>query len=167
METATDNRNRTAAEVRSIFSKAGGQLAGQGSVAWQFTPKAYFTFATEGRSEDEAFELSGSTELEPTVEVLKQHAGSFVITRGNQGALVFDGEQLIDIEAFPVQAVDTLGAGDMFAGAFLYGLTHAMDYRAAGQLAALTSAHLVTQFGPRLPTRQTLDLLQQFKAGNF
>ena len=36
VETATDNRNRTAAEVRSIFSKAGGQLAGQGSVAWQF-----------------------------------------------------------------------------------------------------------------------------------
>ncbi len=36
VETATDNKNRTAAEVRSIFSKAGGQLAGQGSVAWQF-----------------------------------------------------------------------------------------------------------------------------------
>jgi YebC/PmpR family DNA-binding regulatory protein len=36
VETATDNKNRTAADVRSIFSKAGGQLAGQGSVAWQF-----------------------------------------------------------------------------------------------------------------------------------
>jgi YebC/PmpR family DNA-binding regulatory protein len=36
VETATDNRNRTAADVRSLFSKAGGQLAGQGSVAWQF-----------------------------------------------------------------------------------------------------------------------------------
>jgi YebC/PmpR family DNA-binding regulatory protein len=36
VETATDNKNRSAAEVRSIFSKAGGQLAGQGSVAWQF-----------------------------------------------------------------------------------------------------------------------------------
>lgn len=39
VETATDNKNRSAAEVRSIFSKAGGQLAGQGSVAWQFEPR--------------------------------------------------------------------------------------------------------------------------------
>jgi YebC/PmpR family DNA-binding regulatory protein len=36
VETATDNRNRTAADVRSVFTKAGGQLAGSGSVAWQF-----------------------------------------------------------------------------------------------------------------------------------
>jgi len=39
VEAATDNRNRTAAEVRSIFVKAGGQLAGSGAVAWQFERK--------------------------------------------------------------------------------------------------------------------------------
>src|SRR6188768_1696259 len=38
VEAATDNRNRTAADVRSVFSKAGGQLAGAGAVAWQFEP---------------------------------------------------------------------------------------------------------------------------------
>jgi YebC/PmpR family DNA-binding regulatory protein len=43
VEAATDNRNRTAAEVRSIFSKAGGQLAGSGAVAWQFEPKGLIT----------------------------------------------------------------------------------------------------------------------------
>ncbi len=36
---ATDNRNRTAADVRAIFTKAGGQLAGAGAVAWQFEPR--------------------------------------------------------------------------------------------------------------------------------
>ena len=35
----TDNRNRTAAEVRSMFTKSGGQLAGSGAVAWQFEPR--------------------------------------------------------------------------------------------------------------------------------
>ena len=50
VETATDNRNRTAAEVRSIFSKAGGQLAGQGSVAWQFEQRG--VIAVEGGSGD-------------------------------------------------------------------------------------------------------------------
>ena len=50
VETATDNRNRTAAEVRSIFSKAGGQLAGQGSVAWQFEQRGLI--GVEGGSGD-------------------------------------------------------------------------------------------------------------------
>jgi YebC/PmpR family DNA-binding regulatory protein len=50
VETATDNKNRTAAEVRSIFSKAGGQLAGQGSVAWQFEQRGVIN--VEGGSGD-------------------------------------------------------------------------------------------------------------------
>ena len=43
VEAATDNRNRTAADVRSIFTKAGGQLAGAGAVAWQFEPRGLIT----------------------------------------------------------------------------------------------------------------------------
>ncbi|MDQ3937665.1 MAG: YebC/PmpR family DNA-binding transcriptional regulator [Chloroflexota bacterium] len=39
VEAATDNRNRTVADVRSIFTRAGGQLAGAGAVAWQFEPR--------------------------------------------------------------------------------------------------------------------------------
>src|ERR671917_509279 len=39
VEAATDNRNRTAADVRSLFTKNGGQLAGAGAVAWQFEPR--------------------------------------------------------------------------------------------------------------------------------
>ncbi|MGD0407572.1 MAG: YebC/PmpR family DNA-binding transcriptional regulator [Candidatus Limnocylindrales bacterium] len=48
VETATDNRNRTAAEVRSILTKAGGQLAGSGSVAWQFEQRGVITLAPGG-----------------------------------------------------------------------------------------------------------------------
>jgi YebC/PmpR family DNA-binding regulatory protein len=53
VEAATDNRNRTAAEVRSIFSKTGGQLAGAGAVAWQFEPRGLITVAREGVDADE------------------------------------------------------------------------------------------------------------------
>ncbi len=48
VEAATDNRNRTAADVRSIFTKAGGQLAGGGSVAWQFEQRGVITVAPGG-----------------------------------------------------------------------------------------------------------------------
>jgi YebC/PmpR family DNA-binding regulatory protein len=53
VETATDNKNRTAAEVRSIFTKAGGQLAGQGSVAWQFESRGVILVEREGVDPDE------------------------------------------------------------------------------------------------------------------
>ena len=48
VEAATDNRNRTAAEVRSIFTKTGGQLAGSGAVSWQFEPRGLITIARNG-----------------------------------------------------------------------------------------------------------------------
>ncbi|MFV2063926.1 MAG: YebC/PmpR family DNA-binding transcriptional regulator [Chloroflexota bacterium] len=53
VETATDNKNRTAAEVRSIFAKSGGQLAGAGSVAWQFEPRGVVSVEREGGDPDE------------------------------------------------------------------------------------------------------------------
>jgi YebC/PmpR family DNA-binding regulatory protein len=53
VEAATDNRNRTAAEVRSIFAKTGGQLAGSGAVAWQFEARGLITVAREGADPDE------------------------------------------------------------------------------------------------------------------
>jgi YebC/PmpR family DNA-binding regulatory protein len=53
VEAATDNRNRTAADVRSIFTKAGGQLAGSGAVAWQFEPRGLIAIAADGQDPDE------------------------------------------------------------------------------------------------------------------
>jgi YebC/PmpR family DNA-binding regulatory protein len=53
VEAATDNRNRTAADVRSIFAKAGGQLAGSGAVAWQFEPRGLIAIAPAGQDPDE------------------------------------------------------------------------------------------------------------------
>ncbi len=53
VEAATDNRNRTAADVRSIFTKAGGQLAGSGAVAWQFEPRGVITVPKGGVDPDE------------------------------------------------------------------------------------------------------------------
>jgi YebC/PmpR family DNA-binding regulatory protein len=53
VETQTDNRNRTAADVRSLFTKAGGQLAGSGAVAWQFEPRGLITIPRNGQDADE------------------------------------------------------------------------------------------------------------------
>jgi len=53
VEAATDNRNRTAADVRAMFTKNGGQLAGAGAVAWQFEPRGVVAVNVDGRDADE------------------------------------------------------------------------------------------------------------------
>ena len=55
VETLTDNKNRTAADVRSIFTKAGGNLGETGCVSYMFNRKGVITFSTETCSEDEIF----------------------------------------------------------------------------------------------------------------
>jgi YebC/PmpR family DNA-binding regulatory protein len=56
VEVATDNKNRTVAEVRHIFSKNGGALAETGSVAWMFDRKGLITLPKQSKSEEEIME---------------------------------------------------------------------------------------------------------------
>ena len=82
VEAQTDNRNRTAAEVRSMFSKAGGQLAGSGAVAWQFEPRGLIEVPRAGIDVDEvtlAAIVAGAedvdTDDEETVEIYTSPGG--------------------------------------------------------------------------------------------
>ncbi|MDR0533464.1 MAG: YebC/PmpR family DNA-binding transcriptional regulator [Verrucomicrobiales bacterium] len=61
VETMSDNKNRTAAEIRSVFAKYHGNLGTPGSVAWMFKKKAYFVVS--GASEDRVLEVT--LEAEP------------------------------------------------------------------------------------------------------
>ena len=56
-EVLTDNRNRTASEVRKIFELAGGSLAGAKSVAWKFEKKGLFAIARDAVDEETLMEL--------------------------------------------------------------------------------------------------------------
>ena len=58
VETMTDNRNRTVAELRHIFSKNGGNLGEAGSVAWIFDKKGLIIVDKAAKSEDELFEIA-------------------------------------------------------------------------------------------------------------
>src|SRR5678810_786657 len=58
VQSMTDNRNRTVAELRHIFSKNGGNLGESGSVAWMFDKKGYIVVDKAAKSEDELFEIA-------------------------------------------------------------------------------------------------------------
>ena len=110
-------------------------------------------------NEDEAMAYTGTESLMQAREQLKHIARTFAITQGKNGAMIFDGDTFIDIEPYPVDAIDTNGAGDMFAGAFLYGITHGHSYAQAGKIASLASSRIVSQFGPRLQWHQAKEIL--------
>jgi sugar/nucleoside kinase (ribokinase family) len=113
-------------------------------------------------NEAEAMGMAGTPDLQAAVAYLKTIARAFAITRGAQGALVYDGTHLIEIAGNPVEAIDTVGAGDMFAGAYLYGLTQGWAAQRAGDLASAASARLVTTLGPRIERAATQAVLQAF-----
>jgi fructokinase len=94
---------------------------------------------------------------------LKKTASQFCMTTGSEGAIVFDGEKLIRIAPNRVQAVDTTGAGDLFAGSFIYGITHGMDFAKAGALASLASSKVVERFGPRLSPEEHKEIFRLFQ----
>ncbi|MFO8052970.1 MAG: YebC/PmpR family DNA-binding transcriptional regulator [Candidatus Omnitrophota bacterium] len=58
VEALTDNKNRASAEIRNIFSKKSGNLAGAGSVSWIFTPKGYILINQSQIDEEELFSIT-------------------------------------------------------------------------------------------------------------
>jgi YebC/PmpR family DNA-binding regulatory protein len=58
IETMTDNRNRTVAEIRHMFSKNGGNLGEAGSVGWLFEKKGYIVVEKTAKPEDELFDIA-------------------------------------------------------------------------------------------------------------
>ncbi len=110
-------------------------------------------------NEEEAMIFTGTDDLLEAREKLKLSAKRFAITLGANGALIFDGDTFIQIEPYKVRAIDTNGAGDMFAGAFLYGISHNHSFAEAGKLASLASSRVVSQFGPRLEPQQVSKIM--------
>ncbi len=76
----TDNKNRTASEIRSIFNKLNGSMAGQGSVAWIFEKKGFFAVPKNKTSEEQLMDVA----VAAGAEDLKQEGDRFEITTGPQ-----------------------------------------------------------------------------------
>jgi sugar/nucleoside kinase (ribokinase family) len=112
-------------------------------------------------NEQEALSWANTTQLNDAIVALKQIASRFAITLGSNGALVWDGEREIRIAPHPVKAIDSNGAGDMFAGAFLYAITAGHDCESAGKLASRAAAEVVSDYGPRLAAEKHEILKQE------
>ncbi|WP_111976793.1 adenosine kinase [Algibacillus agarilyticus] len=112
-------------------------------------------------NEEEALTFTETDTLEQARDNLLTRAKMVVITLGANGLLIATADDVIQVAAEQVTAVDSNGAGDMVAGAFLYGLTQGWDLTKAGQLACKAAAQVVSHFGPRLTQVQQQQILSQ------
>ena len=109
---------------------------------------------------DEARLLTQKDSIKDCARSLQDICPKFVITCGKDGSFAFDGSELIHVKGVPTEAIDTTGAGDIFAGAFLYSLTQGTSFRTAAELANRFASLLVARFGARLEEK---DIRQAFK----
>jgi YebC/PmpR family DNA-binding regulatory protein len=76
VDVTTDNRNRTAGEVRKIFEKSGGKMGSQGAVAWMFERKGLIAVDAKGIDEDRLMEIA----LEAGADDMKRSGSTYEIT---------------------------------------------------------------------------------------
>ena len=101
-------------------------------------------------NETEACAVTGASTAEDAFNKLTASIPSVVVTNGPHGAYVRHDGVKAHVPAFPSQPKDLTGAGDMFAGAFLYGITHGVSPEKAARGGAFLSHKVITQIGARL-----------------
>ena len=114
-------------------------------------------------NEQEAKLFTGTDDLNEVKVLLKKYARNFVITMGGDGALLFNGHEYIHIKAYAADVIDTVGAGDVFSGTFLFAITSGYSYLEAGKLASLAAARVVEKFGPRLNDSDIMEVRKMVK----
>jgi sulfofructose kinase len=92
--------------------------------------------------------LTGIADLEGALRSLRRrHEGTLIVTLGAAGALALDGDRLHRAPGFPVEAVDTTGAGDVFRGGFIYGLRNGWPIDRTLRFANAAAATSCTKLG--------------------
>lgn len=114
----------------------------------QLLPSLDLVFANEA----EACALAQVQEWRSAFERLKARIPSVVITGGPKGALYSHGGEEGQVDAFPCRPVDLTGAGDMFSGTFLYGITNGLSAKDAARAGCYLATQVVCQLGARLQT---------------
>jgi sugar/nucleoside kinase (ribokinase family) len=104
-------------------------------------------------NEDEASSLTGLDDPISCAQAIHRHCENVALTLGKNGSILMHENEVIAIEGVDVDAVDTTGAGDMYAAGVLYGITNGLSWKQAGHLGSHAAGRIVSQFGARLPER--------------
>ena len=111
-------------------------------------------------NEDEAKTFTATTDFESAAEAITNYCSEYAITLGADGAVAGNSESQWKVAGEAVKAVDTNGAGDAFAGAYLAAISKGSSPEEAAAFACKTAAVVVSQMGPRLSRSDAEKLLE-------
>lgn len=114
-------------------------------------------------NEAEALTLSQSTNVESALEKIKKLSKHVVITRSSKGVILWDGIQTHDVAGRIVKPIDANGAGDMFAGAYMYGLSHNLGSLKAATFACHCASEVIQVYGPRLEKQTMIEIVKNYR----
>jgi sugar/nucleoside kinase (ribokinase family) len=113
-------------------------------------------------NEEESQVWCGSQDIDAVCRQMSQLARTVCLTRSAKGCLVLADGQRTEVPAASVKPLDTNGAGDMFAGAFLYAVTQGHGHAQAAWLANQAAARVVSQYGNRLSNQAMAEVKARF-----
>lgn len=110
---------------------------------------------------EEAQAMTGEEDPMACAAALHDRCAAVALTLGGDGSLLMVDDEAISIDGVPCEAVDTTGAGDMYAAGILYGINNGLSWEQAGRLGSAAAAKVVSQMGARLPGHVGRDLLAE------
>jgi sugar/nucleoside kinase (ribokinase family) len=100
-------------------------------------------------NEEEAKSFTGLLPAE-ALKTISEMCEIAVIKLGSEGSLIKRGDEIVRVRSFPVECIDTTGAGDLFASGFLYGYANNMPVEKCGRLGALLAGNVIEIIGARI-----------------
>lgn len=161
-ETGKEAARRVVERANKLGTKVAFSLSDPGIV--QFFGEVLHYIAEPGidlifANEEEAKTFTGTQDFESAAEAITDFCSEYAITLGAEGALVGDAISQWKVSGEPVKAVDTNGAGDAFAGAYLAAISKGENPESAAAFACKTAAAVVSKMGPRLSKGDAENLL--------
>ena len=114
-------------------------------------------------NDDEAMAFVDAENIDEAFIKLQEKPYTSIITMGEKGSSVITNNEIIHTPKVNIDPVDTNGAGDMFAGSFLYALLQDRDLRSCAEFANYGASKVVETFGPRLTEEGYREVLNNYK----
>jgi sugar/nucleoside kinase (ribokinase family) len=114
-------------------------------------------------NDDEAMAFVDAENIDEAFIKLQEKSYTSIITMGEKGSSVITSNEIIHTPKVNIEPVDTNGAGDMFAGSFLYALLQDSDLRSCAEFANYGASKVVETFGPRLTQEGYRQVLNNYK----
>ena len=114
-------------------------------------------------NDDEAIAFSGKDSFDDAVEFYKSKSYMTAITKGSEGSVVIENNNIHETKAEEINPIDTNGAGDMFAGSFMHAYLEGHDIQTCDKFSNYASSRVVETFGPRLDAKGYSEVLNKLK----